>query len=239
MLDYETYRDNNESHPYHPSVRMRNNFVLRTLRMLLPKTILDAGCGDGFLVWLLLHQYPAWDVTISGMDYSAKVVELNKTKFPKTQFSHGDLGVPLSVSNQYDVVICSEVIEHIENRKQVITNLAWLTAQQGYVILTTQSGKRYESDLINGHIKHFTLEELEGEFANHGLKPVFSYKKWFPRYDLQKMVHSTFMSWARSIQYGEITRRKKMIFSLVYRMFEFTPQSRSLWTQIYMLLQKK
>lgn len=240
-LDYETYWDNNESHSLHPSVRMRNQFIIDTLIKLNKKTnfwsLLDAWCGDGHLIQLISGHFQG--KRLSWLDYSQAVVDRNNNNFPKVQFIHGDLGQSNNIKEQFDVVVCSEVIEHIEDRKQVIENLCNLCNNKWYIILSTQSGTRYPSDLINGHLKHFDLKELEDEFIAQGCDIVFSYKKWRPFYDLQKKVHSMFMEQARSVQYGKPSWRKKCIFSIVYRLFLCTPTSRTLWTQIYMCLQKK
>ncbi len=239
MLNYETYWNDNQSHPYHPSVRMRNKFILDTLCSLSPKSILDCWCGDWYLVSVLKDKYWTADVTMHGIDYSKAVTDINKVKRPDIDFSYWDLWLPLLSARTYDVVICSEVIEHIVDRHQVVWNLSKLISSWWYIILSTQSGKRYESDLVNGHVKHFSLQELEDDFAQYNVQTIFSYKKWFPWYDLQKMVHSNLIWTAKSIQYGEMTVWKKALFTFVYRLFLFTPKSKTLWTQIYMLLQKK
>ncbi|HBA45334.1 TPA: hypothetical protein DEG21_01645 [Patescibacteria group bacterium] len=43
----------------------------------------------------------------------------------------------MELNNKFDLVICSEVIEHIENWQNVIKNLCKLS--DVYIILTTQS----------------------------------------------------------------------------------------------------
>jgi hypothetical protein len=40
-IDYEKYWDNKSSHAYHPSVRLRNNFTIDTLKKLSFESLLD------------------------------------------------------------------------------------------------------------------------------------------------------------------------------------------------------
>ena len=57
----------------------------------------------------------------------------------------------------FDVVICSEVIEHISEYKKALTSIMKRVKPGGLLIITTQSGKRYYSDLKVGHTQHLRV----------------------------------------------------------------------------------
>lgn len=83
-INYETYRDNKECHSNHPSVRLRNKFIIDTLASKKFKTLIDAGCGDGYLLQLVKEYHPSAHYT--GIDYSSAVLEKNKQMFPEMNF---------------------------------------------------------------------------------------------------------------------------------------------------------
>ena len=97
--------------------RIRYDFILK----YLPKTtqrILDLDCGDGYLSYLLANQ----GKKITSVDLSSNRLK----KFEKVSKTHNINRVQTDViqtglsSTVFDVIICSEVIEHIENFQDVI-----------------------------------------------------------------------------------------------------------------------
>lgn len=68
--------------------------------------------------------------------------------FPFIKFYHGDV-VSTNFSNEsFNVIISQEVIEHIEQQEQYITELARLLCQNGYLIITTPN--KFFFDRRNG-----------------------------------------------------------------------------------------
>lgn len=235
-IDYEKYRDNKSSHAAHPSVRLRNNFIIKTLSTLSFNSLLDVGCWDWYLLSQIQTHFP--EAALTWFDYSHKVIEKNKHIYSDIEFESHDLGLKLTSASKFDVVVCSEVIEHIEDRHMVIENLVSLTRPWWHIILTTQAGYRYPSDIENGHLKHFLLEELDNQFLAKWCTISFSYRKWYPFYDMQKYVHSKILKTATNIQEWPLTPLKRVLFSFVYHLFTITPKTKTLWTQIYTMYQK-
>jgi len=237
MINYDTFWKDNHCHNLHPSVRLRNDFIFSQLKHRQFWTLLDVGCGDGYFVNLMYSQFP--DKQLSGTDISEYIISKNSTDFPAISFFYSDLwDKDFSPPQTFDVVVCSEVIEHISDWKQVIQNLAKFINEEGYCVLTTQSWKRYKSDLNIGHLKHFTLEELEDECKKYWLVPIVSYKKGFPFYNLQKWAYEKIENKAKDIQQWEAWISTRLLFSFVYHLFCLSPKSRTLWPQIFMVLQK-
>jgi 2-polyprenyl-3-methyl-5-hydroxy-6-metoxy-1,4-benzoquinol methylase len=97
--------------------------------------ILDVGCGRG---WLsnLLREYG----NVIGIEPVRSVVEYGKQLFPDLDLR---VGVSQDLLNKYtshfDIVVCSEVIEHIpdEQKFSFLNNLKTLLKTNGFLILTT------------------------------------------------------------------------------------------------------
>ena len=121
-------------------------------------SILEVGCGFG-VISKELSRYGR----VVGMDLSPNGIEIARKLNPGLSFFHGDLLNHNFGDEKYDVIVSSEVIEHIpkESREQFIRVLANLLNHGGYLILTTPN------KAISDHIstfqlieEHFTREEL-------------------------------------------------------------------------------
>ena len=98
--------------------------------------ILDVGCGRG---WLsnLLSDYG----TVTGIEPVKEVADFAKTLFPRINIKTGttkDLLADNEFEN-YDIIICSEVIEHIPDnlKNYFISDMKVLLKTKGFLIITT------------------------------------------------------------------------------------------------------
>jgi 2-polyprenyl-3-methyl-5-hydroxy-6-metoxy-1,4-benzoquinol methylase len=237
-VNYETFWDNNESHSKHPSVRLRNRFIKKTLLKLKFDTLTDVGCGDGVLVKTIADLFPSKKYSAS--DFSSRVIEMNSDRYPGIDFFHCDISEKQKFEKTYDVVVCSEVIEHLKDWKTALDNLFGMTAEKGHLILTTQSGKRYKSDINVGHLQHFKLKELVDYLHSLGYTTEKAYKKGYPFYNLQKWVYQLFENKAKDFQTGNTGKSVigNLVFKITYFLFMLSPRSSSLGPQIFILAKK-
>ncbi len=102
--------------------------------------ILDYGCGRGWLTNISAIYGEA-----EGYDPVESVILKARNDYPDIKFFTGDLDV-IKFSKEtlpYDVVICTEVIEHVWNKEELILNLIKLLKKNGGLILTTPRRKWY------------------------------------------------------------------------------------------------
>src|SRR5262249_31000798 len=121
------------------------------------------------------------------------------------------------LDRQYDLVVCSEVIEHTTEYRRIIRWIADSLAAGGKLILTTQAGRIHDSDRYTGHTQHFVLSELIGHLEQAGLH-IDSATHWgFPFFTLQKYLTNVHFDEVREKYLdGTLTLRKKLVFQAAY-----------------------
>jgi SAM-dependent methyltransferase len=131
-------------------------FVLRLLgERGLGGSVLDFGAGLGELVRLLREQ-PAF-TEVAGIDLYPRPDELPDD----VAWHQQDLNEPVDLGRRFDVVVCSEVIEHLENPRHVFRTLAALVRPGGTLVLTMPNQECIRSLVglvFRGHFTQFLAE---------------------------------------------------------------------------------
>jgi 2-polyprenyl-3-methyl-5-hydroxy-6-metoxy-1,4-benzoquinol methylase len=129
---------------------MRVEFVVEQLRGRVKGAkvkILDYGCGRGWMA-----PYLAQFGKVVGMDYSPAGIAFARTKYGEyADFHLGDATKPTfgPTAETFDVIVCSEVLEHIEDVQKAIVDLRQLLSPGGLLLITTPNGNvwdRFASD---------------------------------------------------------------------------------------------
>ena len=102
---------------YYPLFRT----VCNVLRARGSRSVLEVGCGTGGFAHLWHDQNPA--ARYRGFDFSPVAVEKARERTGRTDaFFVGDARAPGSYSGDFDSIVCTEVLEHIEDDLEVINN---------------------------------------------------------------------------------------------------------------------
>jgi ubiquinone/menaquinone biosynthesis C-methylase UbiE len=106
-----------------PLVRFVHNKRLSVMVNLVPKgaglRILDAGCGEGQLVERIHQRSP--EHQYEGLDITPVALESAQKRCPYAKFSAGDMCAMPYADASFDVVLCSEVLEHIHEYQKAIS----------------------------------------------------------------------------------------------------------------------
>jgi 2-polyprenyl-3-methyl-5-hydroxy-6-metoxy-1,4-benzoquinol methylase len=115
------------------------------------KDVIDVGCGVGFLLLAIKEKFHTRSLT--GSDFSQNAIDFSKKKFPGINFFRQDLNDP--IPGNYDIILCTEVLEHLEKPYLAIKNMLNALRPGGTMIITVPNG-RYDS--LNEHINFWSPE---------------------------------------------------------------------------------
>lgn len=125
------------------------------------KKILDVGCGDGLITFLLSKK----NNTVWGIDNNTTAIKLAKEKTKSKLFFKKDI-YKIKYENEFDCVILSDIIEHLKNPSKAIENSFITLKKEGILILSTPLS------LNNGmidkfHFKEYTEEQIIDLLGNY------------------------------------------------------------------------
>ncbi len=154
-------------------LRRASKFLHSTVHKLVdgykPKKVLDLGSGYGGL-----------PLRLSNAGYDVTITDLN----PEMSRKHGmkclklDLNKEVKVKTKYDLVTCTEVIEHLYNPKKLFVDAYNLLNDDGVFIFTTPNNQNWFSRvymLLTGKFPSFHGQEhvkYEYDFEPH-ITPIF------------------------------------------------------------------
>lgn len=109
--------------------------------------IVDIGCGVGDLLCEVRGRRPG--VRVSGLDFSVKALEGARAAMPDGEFIQYVIEQSLPYeSASFDVVLCTDVLEHLEFPKTVVAELVRICRPGGLVALVVPDG---DVDQFLGH----------------------------------------------------------------------------------------
>jgi SAM-dependent methyltransferase len=154
------------------------------------RQVLDAGCGQGELVQELRLGFPT--ATLCASDVSLASVRETKRLNPNLEVLQMDLAVPdfERVYRQYlgrfELITCSEVVEHIPDDCLAVERVARLLAPRGTLVLTVPGGKMSRFDELIGHQRHYTAKRLRDLAQHANLEPLEVLAWGFPFQNLYR-----------------------------------------------------
>lgn len=159
-----------------------HGYITKPILSSLPEgkelKIADLGCGNGYLAGLLAglgHR-------VSALDSSEDGIRIAKETYPAIDFRCLSLYEDLAshIGSDYDVVISSEVIEHLYDPRTFLRNAHMIMKKGGTLILTTPYHGYFKNLAIalTGKLdKHFTVEWNCGHIKFFSVKTLTSMAK--------------------------------------------------------------
>lgn len=138
-----------------------HDYTLPAIKSLLPLgelVILDVGCGNGFVASKLAEL----GHSVIGIDASEDGINLARRAYPNVRFEvYSAYNNLRKIVSGVDVVVSSEVIEHIYSPKKYLSRIHEVIKPSGNIILTTPYHgflKNLAISILNGWDKHFTVD---------------------------------------------------------------------------------
>lgn len=117
------------------------------------RTMLDAGCGEGFLTSILAQNYA--EAEVIGVEYTLEALEEAKKRFDGCEFRQGDITNLSDVDNAFDVSVCSEVFKHLEKPEDALEELLRVTKHILVVTVPYEPWFRLTNFLSFNHVRSF------------------------------------------------------------------------------------
>jgi 2-polyprenyl-3-methyl-5-hydroxy-6-metoxy-1,4-benzoquinol methylase len=142
------------------------------------QSICDLGCGNGHITGRLA----ALGYYVTGVDASASGIQIAQRTYPGVEFVHALIDRDISLG-QFDLVISSDVIEHLYRPSDLLDAAGLLLKPGGQILLGTPyhgylknlvlaaTGKmdaHFSALHDGGHIKFFSVNSLSTLMRAHG-----------------------------------------------------------------------
>lgn len=169
-------------------------FRRATIQQLLAQrpvgSVVDLGCGGGQLLAEIGQRHP--QAPLTGLDLSQEQIEFNRQHFPQIGWQAIDLGrpdlLPDSLRGQFDTLIATELIEHVDDPLALLQTARLLARPGGRarLLLSTQSGPVRATEITVGHVQHFSAAQMQKLLVESGWCPEKVWNAGFPFHDLSK-----------------------------------------------------
>jgi 2-polyprenyl-3-methyl-5-hydroxy-6-metoxy-1,4-benzoquinol methylase len=142
-----------------PGGRKKLDFIfglVERLRAARPGLkVLDVGCGNGPLTFPIA----ALGVPVLGIDVNAASIERNRAanRYPNARFAVVP-GASFDLGETFDLIICSEVLEHLHEPQPLVDSIARHLAPGGTLMVTVPNG--YGPREVLGRIEIFLRRRL-------------------------------------------------------------------------------
>lgn len=133
------------------------------------KRVLDLASGEGYGSNLLARHADS----VCGIDIDDAAIRHSSEKYirPNLKFVQGSIiSVPIPENHQFDVIVCFEAIEHIENHDELLGEVKRLLKPDGLFVVSTPNKDVYDAadDVSNPfHVKELTFAEFNTLLSKH------------------------------------------------------------------------
>jgi 2-polyprenyl-3-methyl-5-hydroxy-6-metoxy-1,4-benzoquinol methylase len=158
----------------HPKHRLTNYHQFFVDNIKEGDRVLDIGCGNGALTFDLAQKAKE----VIGIDLSYENIKIAKENYsaPNIEYIIGD-AIKYNFNQRFDVVVLSNILEHIENRVKFLQKIKTLAPKilirvpminrDWITLYKKELGVEYRLD--NTHFIEYTLETLKEELAKADL----------------------------------------------------------------------
>lgn len=220
----QRWRECGDMRRYGPSARHTRDLVFRQMDQVEFSSLVDLGCGDGTFIREALDRYDV-DV-VYGVDISENALHLAASRVA-ADFRKMDLGAagvdPFAagsgrfegVDGRFDLGVCSEVLEHIEDDRAALRTIGSMCDE---VIFTVPAGEFRSEDEEVGHVRRYSRSEFREKVEAAGFE-IVAIRNWgYPFYS--PLYRILLEHTSQSSRRGEFGLVRRTAASILYQVFK-------------------
>lgn len=173
-------------------LRLRGHYLAQAIPPdFLPEAIWDAGCGAGHTSFYLARRFPM--AKVLGTDLNPQMIKrcrqiVERSGATRLKFDAGDLA-ETKYENVYDLVICFEVLEHIEDYDVAVRNLSASLKPGGHLIIHSPAAGRFqESDFGIRQFRSISAYPATLERGQYHVRPGFQLADLAKAFERREMI---------------------------------------------------
>lgn len=156
-----------------------------------PLKILDVGCGNGNISMHLGSK----GHEVLGIDISEKTINKANKNNNFKNVSFKNIAVEnIDYQSKFDVIICSEVLEHLQEPSKVVKALKNLLSTNGIIIITVPNGYGPRELLITKPVQYITSNNILNTNLLNNIKSFFGFKGTTIQSDADDLTHIQFFT---------------------------------------------
>ena len=174
--DASYFRRIAEKEPQSFWFRARNRVIISAIRRHFPeaRSMLEVGCGTGFVLAGLHDAFP--DMRLVGSELFAEGLEIARSRLPaEVELVVADAHA-MPYTAEFDLAGAFDVLEHIEDDRRVIEQVAAALRPGGSFLMTVPQHPAMWSpqDVHAGHVRRYTAGGLRERLGTAGLSIVLA-----------------------------------------------------------------
>jgi SAM-dependent methyltransferase len=151
--------------------RARNRVLLWVLKHKIPsfQTLLEVGCGTGFVLEAIRQSYP--QAALYGSEFFEEGLFFARQRIPTATFTQLDARL-LQDHQRYEVIGAFDVLEHIDEDLLVLENLIRALTPRGHLLITVPQHSWLWSSVDEQacHVRRYCRRELVRKLRSVGLE---------------------------------------------------------------------
>jgi ubiquinone/menaquinone biosynthesis C-methylase UbiE len=171
---YEGYFKDYSTALYDCGNRLKRRHIKNLLPRLEGRKVLDVGAGSGDIRNDLILNHGASAKNYLSVDISRQTLSLAERLAEDTGTTPfiskiaDAQSLTVTTGGPFDVIICSEVLEHLPDDKGALRSMSALLEKDGVILITVP----YLGEPVEqwGHLRHYSLESFSAMVSDAGLR---------------------------------------------------------------------
>lgn len=165
-----------------------NGVIKKEIRRKRRIILLDYGCGDGY--WSMIFS-AVRGCKVTGVDYNPERLKKARALIKNAVFKESDLTRENKKLGKYDIILCSQVIEHVKDDLKFLKIIKQHLKKDGILILgttnegcMTQKFRNLYTNAETDHVHFYKEKEIRLKIQKAGFEVKNIYREvFYPGFD--------------------------------------------------------